>query len=143
MVSISKNINDDVIKSVKSFAEAIRDLADSFAQLNETGIAKLGSFTGSLNVISTINPANFTNSVKAIDTNKGVLKSIANTIGSPETGVRQQQPTLNSQSASKNSNIKLETGDLSGRLDKILNKMESIIDHMSKPSNNKDAGPEK
>ena len=36
--------------------------------------------------------------------------------------------------------MKLETGDLSGRLDKIITKLDSVIDHMTNPSKYKQAG---
>ena len=144
MANISKSIGDPQIESMNTFATAIKNLAESFSQLNDSGISKLSSFSGSLNVISTINPEGFTASVTAIDQNKGKLQGIANSIGnnsSYSVSTPVKQPSVDTNFMKNNSSsIKLETGDVSGRLDKILGKMETIITSMVKSSKTAQAG---
>jgi len=144
MANISKSIGDPQIESMNTFATAIKNLAESFSQLNDSGISKLSSFSGSLNVISTINPAGFTASVTAIDQNKGKLQGIANSIGNNSSysiSTPVKQPSVDTNFMKNNSSsIKLETGDVSGRLDKILGKMETIITSMVKSSKTAQAG---
>lgn len=136
-ILIKKNINDPLIDSVNKFADAIKNLSDNFSDLNESGINKLRSFSASINVISSFNPANLNSNISAIDTNKNKLKDISNVVGESNS-VKQQQPIIMNNSGSKNGqNVKLDVGDLSGKLDEIIKNMKFITDQMTKGSSSK------
>jgi hypothetical protein len=119
MANITKTIGDPQIESVNKFAFSIRNLADSLANLNVSGISKLSSFTGSLNIISTMNPVNMSNNINSVDANKDKLYNITNVI---DGGKGKQDQTL----------VDTQTGGTKGQqskseLSQAIDKMEKML----------------
>lgn len=140
-ILIKKHINDPLIDSVNKFADAIKNLSDNFSSLNDSGISKLSSFSASINVMSSFNPTGLSNNITAIDLNKEKLKNITNVVsGQPTTTIREPQLISKPNTQNNKQEIKLDSGDISGRLDKLIKGMDNIIEQITKGSTSKNAG---
>ena len=151
LVFIGKNMDETKIDAINNFADSIKNLSNSFAQLNESGIYKISKLTTSLSILSIIDTTRMDSIIKSLDSNKQALSNAVNTINSANQSsssgmfesfknmfesLSPKQIESNKVSTDKkgkeSGGLKVDNKDITDRLDTMIKNMETIIDLMTK-----------
>ena len=151
LVFIGKNMDETKIDSINNFADSIKNLSNSFAELNESGIYKISKLTTSLSILSIIDTTRMDSIIKSLNSNKDALSSAVNTINSANQSssngmfesfknmFQSLSPKQNENSkvstdkkGKEISGLKVDNKDITDRLDIMIKKMDTMIDLMTK-----------
>lgn len=149
VVYIGKNIDEKKIDALNNFADAVKNVSNSFADLNQSGIDKLSNLSANITLLSVVDTNRLDMVVKSLDTNKGLIQNAVSSIVNKQ----QQQPTntfdsmkslfdalvptnkksndaskiTSDKSTSKAEPLKVDHKDITDRMDSMLKKMDEMI----------------
>lgn len=153
---IGRNIDDVKIEAVNNFADAVKNLARSFASLNEVGLNKLSNLTSNLKLLAVVDTTQLDMVVKSLGANAGAIQNAVNVVSGNSqqqqtstidsmkdmiksiVGPRTEQNKISTTKKEEHIGIKVDNKDITDRLDKIIEKMVHISDIIIKKDKYKD-----
>lgn len=137
--------DDKIIDGIDKFSDAIQKLTNSFNGLKSTGIDKFSRLSGSVTILSAVDPHQLGNIIGVLNNNKEKLGDVtreASRGSNPSSkSVKNSQEKIQS-TLSKANKYELTQGEkmMAEKFDTVLSKFDEVLENMIKDEQGKDAG---